>query len=264
MKHRIKHKFNRQLSSWLTVTLLALCLILPSIPAQAAPIDIPGPASSGQAIPIDQLGLTADKQAATDHSSIVATAEGATVRADFQDLAGRLTADGLWLHSTDDATFTPAPFRVMATVLGRTPGRADPGRRSGDDQVARVQGHDLGDVFNEVADREDQVGGVVILHDLLVDAGDEVQAIGRIAHLIGGDEGAHRPGTLAVLAEGPLRGGALKGAGGEIVEGAIAEDAREAAAIPCGLLHAARVTKPIAKGQLITRANATRAKDDDA
>jgi predicted homoserine dehydrogenase-like protein len=34
------------------------------------------------------------------------------------------------------------------------------------------------------------------------------------------------------------------------------EQAREAAAIPCGLLHSAKVTKPIAKGQLITRANA--------
>ncbi|WP_421695946.1 NAD(P)H-dependent oxidoreductase [Aestuariivirga sp.] len=34
------------------------------------------------------------------------------------------------------------------------------------------------------------------------------------------------------------------------------EDAREAAAIPCGLLHGAVVTKPIAKGALITTANA--------
>ena len=33
-------------------------------------------------------------------------------------------------------------------------------------------------------------------------------------------------------------------------------DAREAQAIPCGLLHGASVTKPIAKGQLITTANA--------
>jgi predicted homoserine dehydrogenase-like protein len=34
-----------------------------------------------------------------------------------------------------------------------------------------------------------------------------------------------------------------------------AEQAREATAIPCGLLHSATVTKPIKKGQLITRAN---------
>ena len=34
-----------------------------------------------------------------------------------------------------------------------------------------------------------------------------------------------------------------------------AQDAREAQAIPCGLLHGATVTKPIAKGQLITTAN---------
>jgi len=34
-------------------------------------------------------------------------------------------------------------------------------------------------------------------------------------------------------------------------------DAREAQAIPCGLLHGATVTKPIAKGQLITTANTT-------
>ncbi|MCB1377516.1 MAG: homoserine dehydrogenase [Alphaproteobacteria bacterium] len=33
-------------------------------------------------------------------------------------------------------------------------------------------------------------------------------------------------------------------------------DAREAQALPCGLLHGATVTKPIAKGQLITTANA--------
>lgn len=36
-----------------------------------------------------------------------------------------------------------------------------------------------------------------------------------------------------------------------------APDAREAQAIPCGLLHGALVTKPIAKGQLITTANTT-------
>ena len=34
-----------------------------------------------------------------------------------------------------------------------------------------------------------------------------------------------------------------------------AADAREAHAIPCGLLHKAKVIKPIAKGQLITTAN---------
>ena len=34
-----------------------------------------------------------------------------------------------------------------------------------------------------------------------------------------------------------------------------ANDAREAQAIPCGLLHGATVTRPIAKGQLITTAN---------
>lgn len=34
-----------------------------------------------------------------------------------------------------------------------------------------------------------------------------------------------------------------------------AADAREASAIPCGLLHKAKVIKPIAKGQLITTAN---------
>ena len=33
------------------------------------------------------------------------------------------------------------------------------------------------------------------------------------------------------------------------------EDAREAQAIPCGLLHGATVTRPVAKGQLITTAN---------
>ncbi len=35
----------------------------------------------------------------------------------------------------------------------------------------------------------------------------------------------------------------------------MAADAREASAIPCGLLHKAKVIKPIAKGQLITTAN---------
>ncbi len=34
-----------------------------------------------------------------------------------------------------------------------------------------------------------------------------------------------------------------------------ASEAREAQAIPCGLLHGAKVTKPIAKGQLVTTAN---------
>ena len=36
-----------------------------------------------------------------------------------------------------------------------------------------------------------------------------------------------------------------------------AGDARTQGAIPCGLLHGATVTKPIAKGDLITRDNVT-------
>ena len=64
---------------------------------------------------------------------------------------------------------------------------------------------------------------------------------------------------VAAVAKKDLRPGDTLDAIGEFCYRAwimTAADAREASAIPCGLLHKAKVIKPIAKGQLITTANA--------
>lgn len=63
---------------------------------------------------------------------------------------------------------------------------------------------------------------------------------------------------VAAVAKKDLRPGDTLDAIGEFCYRAwimTAADAREASAIPCGLLHKAKVIKPIAKGQLITTAN---------
>lgn len=67
---------------------------------------------------MDQLGATAQQQYSGDRLSIQPTAEGARLRADFQDLAGRATEEGLWLESTAEAESADR-VRVRAQSFGR-------------------------------------------------------------------------------------------------------------------------------------------------
>lgn len=76
------------------------------------------PDSPPKSIPVDQLGTTAQQQYSGDGLSIEPTAEGARLRADFQDLEGRATAEGLWLESMAEAGSADR-LRVSAQSFGR-------------------------------------------------------------------------------------------------------------------------------------------------
>lgn len=73
---------------------------------------------SARGFSFDQIGVEADKQYGGNEQGIFATAEGARLNAVFQDLAGELRQDGLWLYSTSDDE-TGAPFRLTASAVGR-------------------------------------------------------------------------------------------------------------------------------------------------
>src|SRR6202158_5980979 len=94
---------------------------------------------------------------------------------------------------------------------------------AGDDEVTGIQSHRLTQVGQDVADAEDHVRGVSVLHDLAVDAGDDAQAVPRITHFIRGDDLAHRTALVGILADGPLSGAVLGLARSEIVERGVTE-----------------------------------------
>ncbi|MFZ4664785.1 MAG: hypothetical protein ACOYNY_47790, partial [Caldilineaceae bacterium] len=117
-------KVYRSLLLWLLAVGLAILPLLPANPMLAAPAVPTDMAANTQQIPIAQIGATADQQGAIAASRIQVTATGAELQAPFQDLAGSLTTAGLWLRSTSAEAPTVPAFRVMATALGRTPGRS--------------------------------------------------------------------------------------------------------------------------------------------
>jgi hypothetical protein len=74
------------------------------------------PAPSARRIPLDQLGAEAQKQYSGEGISIQPTAEGARLRAAFQDLEGQVTPEGLWLTSTaEEADAEPPSSRGRET-----------------------------------------------------------------------------------------------------------------------------------------------------
>lgn len=66
---------------------------------------------------MSQLGATAQQQYSGEGLSIQPTPEGARLRADFQDLDGRATAEGLWLESMTEAGAADC-LRVRAQSFG--------------------------------------------------------------------------------------------------------------------------------------------------
>src|SRR5215212_1765840 len=137
-----KRPMPRRTATWLPMMLIMLLAVLPLAAQTVGASRLPAGAnhSSANAIPFDQVGREADKQATGSDSGIAATADGAELRAKFQDLAGSLSAEGLWLRSTAEET-KAAPFRVLATTLGRRLGVAQPLAGSGvvevQNQIAR-------------------------------------------------------------------------------------------------------------------------------
>ncbi|MFZ4767642.1 MAG: hypothetical protein ACOYMN_22060, partial [Roseimicrobium sp.] len=80
----------------------------PASPASEAP----------KSIPLDQIGTEAAKQYRGSGLTVAPTAEGAELRCAFQNLTGRVTAQGLWLQSMEKGS-ADAPFRLVAQSVGR-------------------------------------------------------------------------------------------------------------------------------------------------
>jgi hypothetical protein len=81
--------------------------------------------------------------------------------------------------------------------------RTDPLGCPGQDEVTRLEGHDLADVADEIRNREDHVAHMAVLADLAVDASDDLEVVPVEAaghECTDGTEGveALRPGPLAV------------------------------------------------------------------
>jgi hypothetical protein len=77
-------------------------------------------AANPSAIPLDQLGATAQKQYSGDGLSVFATSGGARLTCVFQKMEGEATPDGLWLTSTVTNALNDR-FRIIAAALGREP-----------------------------------------------------------------------------------------------------------------------------------------------
>jgi len=73
-------------------------------------------------IPMDQIGAVAGKSYQGDGLAITATANGARLHCDFQQLEGQATSEGLWLNSTTAAA-NGEHFRLVATAVSRQTGQ---------------------------------------------------------------------------------------------------------------------------------------------
>ena len=78
--------------------------------------------SDAKSFPINRLGEEVEKQHKVDGPKIVGMDGGAQLSAQFQQLAGRVSMEGLWLESTDEENPKGQPFRVIATAIGRKGG----------------------------------------------------------------------------------------------------------------------------------------------
>lgn len=70
-------------------------------------------------ISVNQIGVLATKEYQGDGLSITASADGARLRCVFQRLEGRVTPEGLWLHSVS-TDLSSEPFRIRARAVRRT------------------------------------------------------------------------------------------------------------------------------------------------
>ena len=127
--------------SRLHILLLVLVIgaLLPQARLVVVATSTPPGAATTETIPFAQLGQAVDQQNPAAAPNIQATATGAKLQAKFQALAGSLTANGLWLHSTAQDEAAGLPFRVMATQLGRNLSSMQPFVTKGVVQVAGEQ-----------------------------------------------------------------------------------------------------------------------------
>src|SRR5271168_2214457 len=108
--------------------------------------------------------------------------------------------------------------------LGRLESKANAARRSGEDEIARLERHgqrQLGDLLPDV---EDQVPGIGVLAKLAVDKGAQPQDV-RVSDLVGGCD-ARAKGAVRIerFSEHPLCGLPLPIANGDVISDRITED----------------------------------------
>src|SRR5271156_1067446 len=107
-------------------------------------------------------------------------------RADFVDLASDGIADDQW-------------FRRLES-------EANAARRSGENDIPRLEGHGLRQLGDLLPDVEDQVPGIRVLTKLAVDKGPQPQDV-RVADLIGSyNARTKRTVRIERFSEHPLRG----------------------------------------------------------
>src|SRR5262249_38396388 len=95
---------------------------------------------------------------------------------------------------------------------------ADPRRRAGDDQVARLEDEILRSVPDQVPAIEDHCRGVAALALLAVDFDPHVEALRVLDRVLVDEPGPERTEGLAALALGPLSGALeLKDALGDVI-----------------------------------------------
>src|SRR5437588_723276 len=128
---------------------------------------------------------------------------------------GRVGVDG-------EERVGPRRRRSPRPPAGRLPGKPDPARGPGGDEVARLQGQRLGDVRDQVRDGEDHGPGARLLHPLAAHVHGERERLG-IRDLVPRDQGrTERPAPVEVLADHPLRRPPLLVPHGAVVEDGIA------------------------------------------
>ena len=104
---------------------------------------------------------------------------------------------------------------------------ADAGRRAGGDQVARRQRHDVREVLDDVADVEDEVLRVAVLHQGAVDPRLEARARAGQGSRAVGDIGADGRQRVSHLPGAPLARVELEVAGAGVVDDGVAIDVVE-------------------------------------
>ena len=99
--------------TYVAVLTLAVC-VRSSVQAQ---VQLP---TDGRSVPFAHLGAEAQKKYSSDGIGVVPTKDGAAIRATFQRLEGRVTAEGLWLTSTaDEDKGKDTRFLIRAVSFGR-------------------------------------------------------------------------------------------------------------------------------------------------
>src|SRR2546430_15542186 len=130
-----------------------------------------------------------------------------TLASRFQSAAASVAAGTGSLVDDIDAQGADAGNLDLELVAGLHPERwlaAEPDavRRSGGDDVARLQPGYGREIFDDGGDVEDHVIGRVVLHHVAVEPRRELERL-RIGNDVGGDHpGAERPGGREVLAGG--------------------------------------------------------------